>query len=37
MIEAQRLYEQFGFREIPPYRPNPVEGTRYLAKSLLEA
>lgn len=35
MVEAQRLYEQFGFRDIPPYRPNPVQGTRYLSKSLL--
>ena len=35
MAEAQRLYEHFGFRDIPPYRPNPVQGTRYLAKSLL--
>lgn len=34
MREAQRLYGQFGFRDIPPYRPNPVEGTRYLAKRL---
>jgi ribosomal protein S18 acetylase RimI-like enzyme len=34
MVEAQRLYRLFGFRDIPPYRSNPVEGTRYLAKSL---
>lgn len=34
MIEAQRLYEQFGFREIEPYRPNPVVGSRYLGKEL---
>jgi putative acetyltransferase len=37
MVEAQQLYEQFGFRDIPPYRPNPVHGTRYLSKSLLGA
>ena len=37
MTEAQRLYEHFGFRDIPPYRPNPVQGTRYLSKSLLGA
>ena len=37
MAEAQRLYEHFGFRDIPPYRPNPVQGTRYLSKSLLGA
>ena len=34
MTEAQQLYEQFGFRDIPPYRPNPIPGTRYLGKSL---
>jgi putative acetyltransferase len=37
MAEAQQLYERFGFRDIPPYRPNPVEGARYLSKSLLGA
>ena len=36
MGEAQRLYEQFGFRDIAPYRSNPVAGARYLAKSLHE-
>jgi ribosomal protein S18 acetylase RimI-like enzyme len=34
MREAQCLYEQFGFRDIEPYRPNPIAGTRYLGKSL---
>lgn len=34
MLEAQRLYEQFGFRDIEPYRPNPISGTRYLGKTL---
>jgi putative acetyltransferase len=34
MIEAQRLYEQFGFSDIASYRPNPIGGTRYLGKRL---
>lgn len=34
MIEAQRLYEQYGFSEIEPYRPNPIVGSRYLGKML---
>lgn len=34
MTEAQRLYEAFGFRDIPPYRPNPIEGSRYLGRGL---
>jgi ribosomal protein S18 acetylase RimI-like enzyme len=34
MTEARRLYEQFGFHDIPPYRANPVPGTAYLAKEL---
>jgi ribosomal protein S18 acetylase RimI-like enzyme len=34
MNEAQRLYEQFGFRDIEPYRPNPIADTRYLGKTL---
>lgn len=37
MTQAQGLYEEFGFRDIAPYRPNPIVGTRYLAKSLREA
>ena len=34
MVEARRLYEQFGFSDIEPYRPNPIVGTRYLGKKL---
>ena len=30
MVEAQRLYGQLGFREIAPYRPNPVPGARFM-------
>jgi ribosomal protein S18 acetylase RimI-like enzyme len=34
MIEAQRLYEQFGFHDTDPYRPNPIVGSRYMGKHL---
>ena len=34
MIEAQQLYERFGFRDIDPYRANPIVGSRYLGKRL---
>ena len=34
MAAAQGLYESLGFREIPPYRENPIEGARYLELQL---
>ena len=36
MGSAQRLYERLGFRDIPAYRFNPVPGTRYMARLLLD-
>jgi GNAT superfamily N-acetyltransferase len=34
MAAAQRLYDRLGFREIPPYRFNPVAGARFLELEL---
>ena len=34
MGRAQQLYEVLGFREIEPYRHNPIVGTKYLGLDL---
>jgi ribosomal protein S18 acetylase RimI-like enzyme len=34
MERAQSLYKAFGFKEIPPYRYNPVEGTVFMKLTL---
>lgn len=34
MGKAVRLYESYGFREIPPYYNNPAEGVRYMELKL---
>jgi ribosomal protein S18 acetylase RimI-like enzyme len=34
MTEARRLYESFGFRDISPYRHNPVPGARFMELEL---
>jgi ribosomal protein S18 acetylase RimI-like enzyme len=34
MVEAQRLYRTLGFREIGPYRANPVPGAKYMELAL---
>jgi ribosomal protein S18 acetylase RimI-like enzyme len=37
MASARRLYRSLGFREIQPYRFNPVEGTSFLEVDLRQA
>lgn len=34
MTGAQRLYETLGFKDVPPYRHNPIPGTRFLGLEL---
>jgi ribosomal protein S18 acetylase RimI-like enzyme len=34
MKEAQSLYRSLGFREIGPYRPNPIQGAVYMELTL---
>jgi putative acetyltransferase len=36
MQPAQRLYRALGFREIPPYYPNPLPGTVYMERALAD-
>ena len=34
MQQANRLYQAFGFKKIPPYRHNPIKGAIYLELKL---
>ncbi len=34
MKDAVRLYRQFGFKEISPYRSNPIKGALYMELAL---
>ena len=34
MKDAVVLYRELGFREIPPYRPNPIAGAMYMELEL---
>ena len=34
MVEAQKLYRSLGFIEIPPYRFNPVPGSKFMEVQL---
>ncbi len=36
MKEALRLYRSLGFRDIAPYRPNPIPGARFLELRLAD-
>lgn len=35
MGDAQALYGRLGFVDVPPYRDNPIAGTRFLALTLV--
>jgi ribosomal protein S18 acetylase RimI-like enzyme len=34
MQDAVRMYRAYGFREIAPYRPNPIQGALYMEKMI---
>ncbi len=34
MKTAVAMYRDLGFRDIPPYRPNPIEGALYMELEL---
>ncbi len=34
MKDAVAMYRKLGFREVPPYRPNPIPGALYMEKNL---
>ena len=34
MTDAVALYRRLGFREIEPYRPNPIEGAMFMELEL---
>ena len=34
MKDAVALYRMLGFKEIAPYRPNPIEGAMYMELEL---
>jgi len=34
MKEAVAMYRKLGFKEIPPYRPNPIAGAKYMELEL---
>lgn len=37
MVRARALYESLGFKEIPPYRYNPIPGASYMEVNLRRA
>ena len=37
MTVAQALYRRMGFRDVTPYRYNPIPGTSYMEQDLISA